>query len=205
MLTRAVRAGWWCGGIVWGKRFLAVTKTAQPKELPVKNTILMLAVLSFSVAACTASSDDTSEDVFTDEAAQRAKPTCPVPEPARQGAPATARPSAAAKVAAYQAVVAAQDAAVASIAGKTCESDAACDTGNPAFSGTCNRYVWTGTNGVCLVGSAPAPRFTCADFSCPAKFQCEVEASTGAVGCVESRTCIPAGANGGGGGGGRNR
>jgi hypothetical protein len=168
----------------------------------VKNTIVTLALLSFSVAACTASTtnDPGDDDIATGEAAQSAKPVCPVPEPARQGAPATPTASAAAKVAEYKAAVAAQDEAAASVAGKMCDSDAACDTGTPSVSGTCNRYVWTGTNGVCIVGSAPRPQFTCADFTCPAKFQCEVEASTGAVGCVAVRTCIPAG-----GGGGRNR
>ncbi len=70
----------------------------------------------------------------------------------------------------------------------------------------------TGTTGSCTVSdlapvpgasAPPPPRFTCADFTCPASFQCEVEESTGAVGCVEQRTCVDKPSGGGGGGGGR--
>jgi hypothetical protein len=185
------------------------TELANKKdsEFPMKTIAAILIASTAVMLTIGCAAETEGDEVLTQEAEQRIKPVCPVPEPVRQGAPATARPSAAAKIAAYKAALSTHDAAVKSIAGKSCESDAQCDTGNPAYQGICNRYVWTGTNGSCILSGdpAPAPRFTCADFSCPVKFQCEVEVSTNAVGCVEPRTCTPAGAKGGGGGGGRNR
>ena len=186
-------------------------------------------VMMFSVAACTASTGaDDDLTVAGSDSALKTKPPCPVPEPARRGAPLIPRASVAAKLdawkqelAAFQAALPAAESAAAAhaaeyaaasstVTGKSCVVDADCATGHANYSGHCNRYVWTGSTGSCQVvdlapvgttAPPPPPIFACSDYSCPASFQCEVENGTGAVGCVEGRTCIPAGGGGGGGGG----
>jgi hypothetical protein len=191
-------------------------------------SLILLSTLSLVAVACAAEAD---EDLAANEAEQRVRPTCPVPEPARQGAPYTVNASGTAKMTAWKASVAeyertfgAKSAAAKAhaeeytkvanaIGGKSCTDNSDCATGNAKFAGSCYRYVWVGNNGTCLVSdlapvpgvpAAPSsPQFNCADVTCPAQFQCEVENSTGAAGCVAPRTCTPA--RPGGGGGGRNR
>lgn len=135
------------------------------------------------------------------------KPLCTGQEPPRKGAPFTENASYGLKVDAYQAAIAsyelahpeaAEYASVSrSLVGVSCVVDADCTTGDSSrFVGSCLRYLWDGTNGSCQVlaaipiPAAPAtPLFNCDDVACPSSFQCEVEDSTGAVGCVEQRTC----------------
>jgi hypothetical protein len=136
------------------------------------------------------------------------KPICTGLEPARKGAAYTLHQAAEDRLAAFQAELdnfgiehpeAAAFAVVSKrVAGQSCFQDADCDTGDSSkYTSQCARYEWDGTNGSCLVGSVdpiPAapilPRLSCADVSCPSGFQCELEESNGAVGCVEQRTCV---------------
>jgi len=135
------------------------------------------------------------------------KPICTGFEPPRLGAPYEAKPSFDAKVDAYRAATAQYEVdhpaaaafarEAADLTGRSCEADADCATSDESkYHGSCQRYVWDGTNGSCVVNSLivipppPAPPvFACADVICPSNFKCEVEENNGAVGCVENRTC----------------
>jgi hypothetical protein len=137
------------------------------------------------------------------------KPICDGTEPPRRGAPFTELASYGLKIAAYQEAVARYElehpeaadyaAVVTEHVGRSCFADDECSTGDARFLGSCQRYVWDGTNGSCIVTpqvtipTPPAfPALSCEDVSCPSHFQCEVENNTGAVGCVEQRLCRPA-------------
>ncbi|MCX6118324.1 MAG: hypothetical protein NT027_12335 [Proteobacteria bacterium] len=132
---------------------------------------------------------------------------CTGMEPARRGAEYSKKPSFDEKILAYQAAASqyeidhpegAEFAGIsAQITGTSCFSDSDCATSDESkYRGLCLRYEWTGTNGSCSVAPvivipAPpaAPVMNCGDVTCPSNFQCEVENSTGAVGCVEQRLC----------------
>lgn len=173
-------------------------------------TLTLAASMSAFLVAC----DSTSPENGMAQVASRGgnhgggnKPLCTGNEPPRQGAAYTANASLYAKLDAYQALnaqyavehpEAAEYADVSSrLSGSSCFTDSDCATGDETkFHGTCQRYEWDGTNGSCNIATAiqiptpPAqPRFTCEDVTCPSQFQCEVEESTGAVGCVEQRLC----------------
>lgn len=134
------------------------------------------------------------------------KPLCSGNEPPRQGAAYIENLSYGLKIAAFQAATAqyelehpeaADYARVSSdLVGRSCFVSDECATGDERFVGSCLRYEWDGTNGTCQIYSQvaiptppAAPRISCEDVTCPSSFQCELEDSTGAVGCVEQRTC----------------
>lgn len=130
------------------------------------------------------------------------RPICTGQEPPRQGAPFTISAAFEAKLDAYRATLAEYESTRpdesemieinSRLAGKACFTDFDCATGDERFVSSCLRYEWDGTNGTCLVTTAEIPQAplpTCADVTCPDSFQCELEESTGAVGCVEQRLC----------------
>lgn len=135
------------------------------------------------------------------------KPICTGNEPPRRGAPYVLKVSGEERLSAYLDALARYEVehpeaaeyaeASAKISGQSCFSDDDCAYGdNSKFAGSCVRYEWDGTNGSCYlhaVVAIPQPptlaALSCADVTCPAQFQCEVEESNGAVGCVEQRTC----------------
>ena len=134
-------------------------------------------------------------------------PVCTGNEPARRGAAYVPNESVTEMLDAFYAATvqyaaehpeAAEYADVsARISGSSCYNDSDCATGDDSkFKGSCLRYQWDGTNGRCdvysviVIPTPPAlPSYNCTNVSCPAQFQCEVEESTGAVGCVEQRLC----------------
>jgi hypothetical protein len=134
------------------------------------------------------------------------KPICTGNEPARKGAPYTENESYGLKIAAFQAATAqyelehpegADYARISSdLIARNCFVHEDCSTGDERFVGACLRYEWVGTNGSCKITTLVAiptpparPSLSCEDVTCPANFQCELENSTGAIGCVEQRTC----------------
>ncbi len=126
----------------------------------------------------------------------------------------------------YKAEYPVYSAALQTVSGRACAADSECDTGSTKFPGRCRIYY---EHGQCIVDGAPTlpviplnlgvtapvapaqPLFTCADFTCAANFQCELEENTGGIACVLNRCGggrdrgDTGGGNGGGGrrGGGR--
>lgn len=101
---------------------------------------------------------------------------------------------------------AAYESAAGPIVGKACTQDQDCDTASPDFVGSCRIYY---SHGQCEVRdlhplgagpvAPPQPVFSCADFSCPQDFQCELEVETQGIACVLDR--CGGGGHGGGTGG----
>lgn len=181
--------------------------------------VFVLLGLAVAAAACSAPVDG-SESVGTSEGAKRAGPTpddntsasaagsatdsgaasspdtCNVPASQRPRLPPTPTPAMADRIHAWKAQSEAYQ-AIASVLGRACVTSADCATGDANFPGRCNVPYYGQAQ--CTIDNAPsAPKFTCADYTCPTNYECEDEAG-GSVACVEHRNC------GESGGGGRNR
>jgi hypothetical protein len=96
-------------------------------------------------------------------------------------------------------------AAASLIVGKSCGSDADCDTGSSEFVGSCHIYYQVGQCGVVDLTPLPAgpqpppqPLASCADFTCASSsYQCSVEVSTNGIACVLNRCSVNSGGGGG--------
>lgn len=160
--------------------------------------------LSFAAFACAAPSvDDSADATGSAESAQSAKPLCGPSAAPRRSVQPTPSASVQAKHDAWVALDSGYTAAAA-VLGRACATDADCATHDDRFPGSCLTPYYGQAQ--CTVANAPSrPVFTCADYTCPANYECSQEGSESVV-CLEHRLCLDAATGGrkGGAGGGRN-
>ncbi|MFO0675769.1 MAG: hypothetical protein U0169_04505 [Polyangiaceae bacterium] len=147
------------------------------------------------------------------------KPVCTGNEPPRASIPATLTAAANAKTEEWKKALEVWSsnpeafASARAIAGKECTSNSDCVTGTDLVTAYCSVPYYNRSQcmlNVDAFGAPAAPRFHCGvDWSCTAGYECEEEENTGAVACVEHKTCVEpgttSGGNGNGNGGGRRK
>jgi hypothetical protein len=120
--------------------------------------------------------------------------TCVVDKATRRSVPPTLSPNASAMVAAWankgEEGRQAEYQKAASLIGKNCVSAQDCETGSAYVKGICSEPYYGQSQ--CQIDESSVPSLTCADYVCPTGFECELEANTRAVACVEHRSCPPA-------------
>jgi len=159
---------------------------------------------------------DAKRGEATDGTSSKDKPVCTGNEPPRRSIPATLTAAAITKTEEWKKALEVWSAnpqafeSARAIAGKECTTNSDCVTGTDLVTATCSVPYYNRSQCMLNVdasGAPTAPRFHCgADWSCTAGYECEEEENTGAVACVEHKTCIePGKASGGNGNGGGRR
>lgn len=170
-------------------------------------SVALSATLSLTLAstACTAFTTESApgpDDVVgsSESAQSSSKPACTPDSAPRRTAVPVPNAASKAKIDAWTQTSSAFTAA-AVVIGRACVTNADCATSDAAFPGTCLTPYYGSAQ--CTVDAPARPLFTCADYTCPASFECEQEGSE-SIACLEHRLCRPTAGNGNGGGG-RNR